>query len=164
MWIQKKGCLQLRLHSSETHRFFIVTCHNYMKDVWLSLASRLSLTSCDTMNTLTWSCGHPRTSLLSASANTVVSVKSNKPAALLVVTTPGNSTFSVYVHIMCSSPSCMCNCLYSEPTVWQHAAAEMQRLRIVNLPDLLFCLAAKWEATNLKQVEEAYDTVNMEIR
>lgn len=48
--------------------------------------------------------------------------------------------------------------------VWQHAAVEMQQLRIVNLSDLLFCLAAEWEATSLKKVEEAYETVNMEIR
>lgn len=40
----------------------------------------------------------------------------------------------------------------------------MQQLHIVNLSDLLFCLAAEWEATNLKKVEEAYETVNMEIR
>uniref|UniRef100_A0A8D0CU54 Glucosidase 2 subunit beta n=1 Tax=Sander lucioperca TaxID=283035 RepID=A0A8D0CU54_SANLU len=40
---------------------------------------------------------------------------------------------------------------------------EMQQLHIVNLCDLLFCLAAEWEATNLKKVEEAYETVNMEI-
>lgn len=40
----------------------------------------------------------------------------------------------------------------------------MQQLHIVNLCDLLFCLAAEWEATNLKKVEEAYETVNMEIR
>uniref|UniRef100_A0A3Q2QJ43 Glucosidase 2 subunit beta n=1 Tax=Fundulus heteroclitus TaxID=8078 RepID=A0A3Q2QJ43_FUNHE len=41
--------------------------------------------------------------------------------------------------------------------------AESQQLRIVNLSDLLFCLAAEWEATDLKKVEEAYETVNMEI-
>lgn len=40
----------------------------------------------------------------------------------------------------------------------------MQQLDSVNLCNLLFRLAAEWEATNLKKVEEAYDTVNMEIR
>lgn len=40
----------------------------------------------------------------------------------------------------------------------------MQQLHIVNLSNLLFCLASEWEATNLKKTEEAYETINMEIR
>lgn len=48
--------------------------------------------------------------------------------------------------------------------VWRHAAVEMREHRIVNLSDLLFCLAPEWEAANLKKMEEAYETVNMEIR
>lgn len=55
------------------------------------------------------------------------------------------------------------------PYIWRALfgntrGAQSQQLRIVNLSDLLFCLAAEWEATNLKKVEEAYETVNMEIR
>uniref|UniRef100_A0A3B4XYS2 Glucosidase 2 subunit beta n=1 Tax=Seriola lalandi dorsalis TaxID=1841481 RepID=A0A3B4XYS2_SERLL len=48
-------------------------------------------------------------------------------------------------------------------TLTKGDGVKMQQLRIVKLSDLLFCLAANWEATNLKKVEEAYDTVNMEI-
>lgn len=66
----------------------------------------------------------------------------------------------------------MCSLLQSlkiPPYIWRALfgntqGAQSQQLRIVNLSDLLFCLAAEWEATNLKKVEEAYETVNMEIR
>lgn len=49
--------------------------------------------------------------------------------------------FTVYPQ-PCSSPSPP----VSAPGVWKHAAAAMQQHRIVNLSDLLFCLATEWEA------------------
>uniref|UniRef100_A0A3P9PTX2 Glucosidase 2 subunit beta n=1 Tax=Poecilia reticulata TaxID=8081 RepID=A0A3P9PTX2_POERE len=54
------------------------------------------------------------------------------------------------------------------PYIWRALfgntrGAQSQQRRIVNLSDLLFCLAAEWEAADLKKVEEAYETVNMEI-
>ncbi|MEQ2251569.1 hypothetical protein ILYODFUR_012361 [Ilyodon furcidens] len=54
------------------------------------------------------------------------------------------------------------------PYIWRALfgntrGGESQQLCIVNLSDLLFCLAAEWEATDLKKVEEAYETLNMEI-
>lgn len=61
----------------------------------------------------------------------------------------------------CSSRSPGCTEI---PAVSHHTAVEMQQLRIVNSPDLLFYVAAEREATGLKEVEEAYETVNMEIR
>uniref|UniRef100_A0A8C6U5V9 Glucosidase 2 subunit beta n=1 Tax=Neogobius melanostomus TaxID=47308 RepID=A0A8C6U5V9_9GOBI len=36
-------------------------------------------------------------------------------------------------------------------------------IHIVNSSDLLFCLAAEWEATNLKKAEESYERVSAEI-